>query len=91
MGGKAKEPRRREDDGAGGYSSRPHPAIPCRVAPQQSPTPFHRVTISLPSSGAFSQQHVVASIFRPFGGKILAARGQSEVPLGLGVFSRASV
>ena len=25
-----------------GSFTRPGPAIPCRVAPQQSPTPFHR-------------------------------------------------
>ena len=28
--------------GPGGHSSRPHLAIPCWVAPLQSPTPFHR-------------------------------------------------
>jgi hypothetical protein len=27
---------------AGGYSSRPDLVIPCRVARQQSPTPFHQ-------------------------------------------------
>ena len=35
------------DGGASGYSLRPHPAIPSGVAPQQSPTPFHRACVSI--------------------------------------------
>ena len=42
--------------GPGGYSSRPHQAIPCWVAPLQSPTPFHQASFMIIASKAIQNR-----------------------------------